>query len=715
MAEIIKKEIELAGRTLRLEVGRLAARANAAVLAQYGETVVLATVTEDDPQEGVDYFPLRVDYVERLYAGGVIKGSRFVKREGRPSDESVLSGRVIDRSIRPLFPKGYFRDIQVIITALSVDQENDAALLAAVASSAALAVSDIPWDGPLGTVRVGYRASEDKLTLNPISSELAESDLDLIVSGTKDKVVMLEAGANEVAEEKMLEAIAFGQEGLQQVIGVIEELQKVVGKGKIAVEVSDALEIEEQVEEFVRQEFVSEILVAGELTADEQTERRERLYAKFEGKLSKAAMDKIYEATVKKAVREAILSEDKRLDGRALDELRLLGAEVGLLPRTHGSGLFNRGKTQVLTVATLGPTSLAQLLEGMNGERTKRYMHHYYFPPFSTGETKPLRSPGRREIGHGSLAEKALLPVIPPEEDFPYAIRLVSEVLSSAGSTSMAATCGSTLALMDAGVPIAAPVAGIAMGLVTDGEGKYKVLTDIEALEDFYGDMDFKITGTEKGITAIQLDIKIAGLTPEIIAEAVSGARVARLAILKKMKEAIEAPRGELSEYAPRITTVQIDPAKIGRIIGPRGKMIKAIVEETGAEIDVNDDGLVSISSKDPVGAEKARTWIERLVEEVVVGKVYEGRVTRIMDFGAFVEVLPGQEGLVHVSELAHRYVGNPRDIVKEGDHIKVKCIEIDREGRINFSKKALEQAPDGAGDRPSRPPRRQGGGGYRG
>jgi len=710
MSKIIKKETEIAGRTLSLEVGRVAERANAAVIARYGDTVVLAAATEDEPKEGVSYFPLRVDFVERLYAGGIIKGSRWVKREGKPSDEAILAGRLIDRSIRPLFPKGFFRDVQIVIIPLSVDQENDPELLSVIATSAALSISDIPWEGPIGSVRVGWSSSApDEFILNPTSDQLEQGSLNLIVSGTRERTVMIEAGAREVPEETVLKAIAFGQESLQRILDLVEGLRAEIGKEKMSFgeETGENAAIAERVASFVEENFVPEILEAGVLDADEQNERRERLYAEFEGKIAKAEMDKVMDEVIKKAVRRSILEGEKRLDGRTPQEIRPIEMEVGLLPRTHGSGLFKRGKTQVLTVATLGSTALEQLIEGMTGEWSKRYIHHYYFPPFSTGEVSPIRAPGRREVGHGALAEKALVPVIPSEDKFPYTMRLVSEVLSSAGSTSMAATCGSTLALMDAGVPISAPVAGIAMGLIEGEDGNYKVLTDIEALEDFYGDMDFKITGTERGITAIQLDVKNTGLTPEILSEAVSRAREARLSILEQMRGVIAAPRGKLSTYAPKITRMSIDPKKIGMVIGPGGKMIKSIIEETGVAIDIDDDGTVNISSSDPESARRAEELIEKLVADVEVGKIYEGTVKRVVDFGAFVELLPGKEGLVHVSELADGYVRNPRDVVKEGDKIRVKVIGIDDSGRINLSRKAVERSRHGKSNPTS--PRRQG------
>lgn len=701
---ITKREIELAGRTLSLEVGRLAAQANGAVLARYGDTVVLAAATEDVPREGIDYFPLRVDFEERLYAGGIIKGSRWVKREGRPSDEAITAGRLIDRSIRPLFPKEYFRDVQIIILPLSVDQENDPELLSVVATSAALTISDIPWEGPVGAVRVGYSPEvghpprADRFLLNPTNGQLEQSDLDLVISGTNERTVMIEAGAKQVPEEKVVEAVRFGQENLQKIIELISELQSEVGKEKIAIEIPEedksVTAAKEKVATYISKNFVPKILESGTFGFDEQDERKEKLHEEFEGKVSKSEMDKLFDKIVKKAVRNSILENEKRLDGRGINEVRPLAVDVGLLPRTHGSGLFQRGETQILTVATLGSASLEQLIEGMTGEWSKRYIHHYYFPPFSTGETRPLRGPGRREIGHGALAEKALIPVIPADEKFPYTLRLVSEVLSSAGSTSMAATCGSSLALMDAGVPISAPVAGIAIGLIENEDGSYKTLTDIAALEDYNGDMDFKITGTRTGVTAIQLDVKNKGLTPEMIKGAMERAREARLFILDEMEKVIEAPRQELSKYAPKITQIKIDPKKIGTVIGPGGKVIKAIIEETGVGIDVEDDGTVLISSTDDTASQKAQQWIEGLVEEAKIGKTYEGTVTRVESFGAFVKILPNQEGLVHVSELSHSYIEDAHRVIKVGDKVKVKVLGIDERGRVNLSIKALTERP---------------------
>ncbi|MEA2020449.1 MAG: polyribonucleotide nucleotidyltransferase [Patescibacteria group bacterium] len=697
----MKKEIELAGRTLSLEHGRVAERANGAVIAQYGDTMVLVAATIDEPREGISYFPLRVDFVERLYAGGIIKGSRWVKREGRPSDEATVTARMIDRCIRPFFPEGMRHDVQLLILPLSVDQENDAGLLASVGASAALAISDIPWEGPIATTRVGYLENEDEFLLNPTNGQLDQSVMDLIVSATEERVVMLEADAEEVSEKKIKEGIDFARSGQDKIIDLIHEIKSEVGKEKLSLEdlgleeeEESVKQAKEEVSDYIRENFIEEILEDALVDSDELERYRKILYEEFEGRLTKSDMSNLLSKVLKEAVREDILKNERRLDGRGIKEVRPLEMEIGMLPRTHGSALFKRGSTQALTVATLGSPSLEQIFESMTGEWTKRYIHHYSFPPFSVGETAPLHGPGRREIGHGLLAERALRPVLPPQEEFPYTMRLVSEILSSNGSSSMAATCGSTLALMDAGVPIKTPVAGIAMGLVEGPKGSYKVVTDMAGTEDFFGDMDFKVTGTRDGVTAIQLDVKNAGLTDEIIEDALQGARAARLEILEDMANVIGEPRKSLSEYAPQITSVQIDPKKIGKVIGPGGKTIRKIIEETGAQIDVDDDGTVSITADGLESMESAKEMIENLVEEVEVGKIYEGKVTRVVDFGAFVEILPGQEGLVHVSEMAHRFVKDPHNVLSEGDEVEVKVTEIDDRGRINLSIKALKDRP---------------------
>lgn len=717
--KVIKKEIQLVGRTLQLEYGELAAQANGAVLARYGDTVVLATATSAKPRVEADFFPLTVDYVERLYAGGRIKGSRFVKREGRPSDEAIIAGRLIDRTIRPLFPKGYKDEVQVIVIVLSVDLENDPVVLGVVAASAALACSDIPWEGPAAAVRVGRKADEGaspkNFLLNPTEAELVFSDLDLIVSGVENEVLMVEGGADEIVEEDLLEAIEFGQAGVAPIVKLISDLAGEVGAEKRQVEVDEQLKhLREDVRKFALKplkEIVEEAATKEEFEGKTEA-LAEEIFKKYEGTYQKAAMGSALSEVTKEAVRELVIIDGKRTDGRKLDEVRPLHIRVGVLPRTHGSALFQRGETQVLTIATLGSTSLEQLIEGPTGEETKRYIHHYYFAPFSTGEVGRIGSPGRREIGHSALAERALERMILPEEKFPYTIRLVSEVLSSNGSTSMASTCGSTLALMDAGVPIKAPVSGVAMGLYTDGK-TFRVLTDIAGLEDQTGDMDFKIAGTEKGVTAVQMDMKVAGLPHKVMEEALEQARQARLAILKEMLKIIGKTRGEISKYAPKVAYLKIPVEKIGAVIGPGGKMIKSIIGKTGTAVDVKEDGTVNISGSDEAKVGEARKIVEDLIREIKVGEIFDGTVQRVMDFGAFVEILPGKDGLVHVSELARGYVERVSDVVKVGDQFKVKVIGVDDQGRIKLSKKALEpgggeeRGPRGFGPSFPRRPRR--------
>ncbi len=687
--KLIKKELKWGERTLTLETGKLANQADASVLARYGDTVVLATVVAVPAKEDISFFPLAVDYEERLYASGRISGSRFIKREGRPTEEAILTGRLVDRSVRPLFPKDYIEEVQVIITVLSYDNENDPDVLAIVASSAVLTMSDIPWKGPLGAVKVGLKDGE--FVLNPTRSELETSDLELVVSSSTGKTVMLEAGAKEVPEDIMFKAIQFAHENTKPVLDFIEDFVKEAGKPKKEyVSALEKSEVHEAITNHIKENFKEQIFNPDRASREAAwKEFKESIYVVFEGKLTKAQMSDIFDDTVKKMVRHAIIDEKKRPDGRKMDEVREIETEVGLLPRTHGSGLFRRGDTQVLNVATLGSTSLEQLIDGMQGEMTKRYMHHYTFPPYSTGETKRMMSPGRREIGHGALAERALLPVIPDTEKFPYTIRLVSEVLSSSGSTSMGATCASTLALMDAGVPISAPVSGIAMGLVTE-EDKWEILTDIQALEDFFGDMDFKIAGTQKGITAIQMDTKIDGLTNEMIEKTFKDGKVARAFILGKMLEALPESRKELSEFAPKVIVVMIPPKKIGEVIGTGGKVINKIIEETGVAIDIDDDGTVMISGVDPVATEKAKAWIEGITKEPKPGEVYEGTVKRLMNFGAFVEILPGKEGLVHVSQISEERVEDINTVLKVGDSLKVKVLEIDAQGRLNLTAKGV-------------------------
>jgi polyribonucleotide nucleotidyltransferase len=680
---------EVGGRTLTIETGKLAGQASGAVTVRYGDTVVLVTVTAADEQrEGTDFLPLTVDYEERLYAAGKIPGG-FIRREGRPSEAAILACRLVDRPIRPLLPKEWRRDIQVIATVLSADQENDPDVLAVIGASAALSISEVPFAGPVSAVHVGYINGE--LIFNPTLAQLENSQLDLIVASTSEAIVMIEAGAKEVPEELIPRAIQFGHEANQCIIQLQKQLQQACGKAK---------------EEVRSHEIVSELVAAVTSAVEEKLPRamaepdksqREHLFSELKEELLASLMEKYteedilaaFEAKTKAEVRSRIL-KGRRLNGRGLTEVRPISIEVGLLPRTHGSALFSRGQTQVLTIATLGSTRQEQQLDGLGLEETKRFIHHYNFPPFSGGEVKRLGSPGRREIGHGALAERALAPVLPKDEDFPYTIRLVSEVLSSSGSTSMASVCAGSLSLMDAGIPIKTAVAGVAMGLVTGDNDEYVVLTDIEGFEDAYGDMDFKVAGTKDGITALQMDIKLKGVSLEILQKIIDQSREARLFILDKMNQTISSSRPEVSLYAPRVYKITIDPSKIGSVIGTGGKTIRSIIEETKASIDISDDGTVLIGSPDAEAARRAIGIIESLTKEVEVGTLYTGKVTRIFDFGAMVEVLPGKEGLVHISELADHRVGRVEDVVKVGDEVMVKVINIDNMGRINLSRRAV-------------------------
>lgn len=694
-------DAEIGGKSWHFSTGVLAPQADGAVSIRVGDTVVMATaVMGKEPREGVDFLPLIVDYEEKLYAAGKIKGSRWVKREGRPTDEAILTARVIDRSFRPMFDSRVRTDIQVIATVLSVDGVNDPDMLALNAASAALEISDIPWDGPVAGVRVGK--IDGQFVLNPSFEEIGEkSTLDLIVAGTAEHIIMVEAGAKQVPEEEILQGISFAQGEIKKIIAAIAKLRQQAGREKRPATLFEPDAVVAQKVKAYEPQIIKALYETENKT--EREEAYEQLWQQIVDELAggdEAVLPQVryhLEKLVKEIIQSKILKEEKRVDSRKLDEIRPISIQTGLLPRVHGSGLFQRGLTQVLTTVTLGGPGLVQLLEDIDTaeERKKHYIHHYNFPPFSTGETSPLRSPGRREIGHGALAERALLPVIPPKEEFPYTLRLVSEVLSSNGSTSMAATCGSTLALMDAGVGIKAPVSGIAMGLVmgasplSKGEG-YKILSDIQGLEDANGHMDFKVAGTKDGITALQMDIKVKGLTLNILRDALSVAKTGRLYILEKMLAAIPAPRPEMSQYAPRITAIKIDPAKIRDVIGPGGKVINKIIEETGVEIDIEDDGTVMVTATNGASAEKALEWIRNLTRVVEVGEEFTGRVTRIMDFGAFVEILPGQEGMVHISELAPYRVNQVTDEVKIGDMVKVMVKEIDELGRINLSRRAL-------------------------
>lgn len=692
-----KAELEFAGRKLSFETGKLSFQANAAILASYGETVVLAAVTAGEVNEEADGIPLRVDFEEKLYAGGVIKNSRFVKREGMPSEDAILSGRLIDRGLRPFFPKDFQNEIQVIVTVLSVDLQNDPAVLGALAASAALSISDIPWLGPLASVRLGYL--NDQFVVNPTREQSEASSLDLVYTGSAERAVMVEAGAREFPEEKFVEAMEICQKEIQPLIVFIKEFAQKAGRTKMAYESGKLTEeILSAVGKFVDSPMID--LLKLNLEKDhyliKYQELLESVEKEFEGKYSKSNLARALHEVEKRSLRRMILSDGKRSDGRKIDEIRPISVEVGVLPRTHGSALFTRGLSQALSVVTLGSASLEQLIQGPEGEETKRYIHHYSAPPYSTGEVSPLRSAGRREIGHGALAERALRPVIPDEDDFPYTIRVVSEILSQNGSTSMASVCGSTLSLMDAGVPIKSPVSGISMGLVT-GDKDYVLLTDIAGVEDFNGDMDFKSAGTRQGITAVQLDAKLeGGIKVEILAEALLKARSARHYILDLMTKALSGPRTELSKYAPRIMVTKIDPKKIGEVVGGGGKTIRSIMEATGTAIDIEDDGMVYITSNSDEQSRKAKEIIESLVKEVKVGEIYEGKVVRILDFGAFVQILPSKDGLIHISELAPYRVNRVTDVVRVGDRVRVKVVGIDEQGRINLSKKALESGGHG-------------------
>ena len=683
-------QYNLAGRNLSITIGKVAEQANGACLLQYGDTVVLVTATASkEPREGIDFFPLSVDFEERLYSVGKIPGG-FIKREGKPSDKAILTSRLIDRPIRPLFPDGYRNDVQVIATVLSVDQDCTPDIVGMIGSSIALTISDIPFNGPTASVLVGL--VDGRFVINPTAEERDKSSIHLVVSGTKDAIMMVEAGANEIPEETMLEAILFAHEEIKKLCGFIEEIKKEVGKEKqdFIVFKPDS-QIEKEVREYTTEKLVTAIQTFEKQDREEAIDKvMEETLEKFVEKYPDNEKDIVetMEEILKEEVRRLILEEGIRPDNRKEDEIRPITTDVGLLPRAHGSGLFKRGQTQVLTVATLGAASDVQIIDGISEEESKRYMHHYNFPPYSVGDTRVLRGPGRREIGHGALAERALEPVIPAVEDFPYTIRLVSEVLSSNGSSSQASVCGSTLALLDAGVPIKAPVAGIAMGLIKS-DSKVAILSDIQGLEDHLGDMDFKVAGTEKGVTAIQMDIKISGIDRAILSEALRKAREGRLYILEKMKQAISEPREELSPYAPRIITMQVHPDKIRDIIGPGGKMINKIIDETGVKIDIDDDGKVSIASENMENGEKAMELINQVVKDVEVGDIYMGKVVKIVPFGAFVEIINGKEGLLHISNIANERINKVEDVLASGDQVLVKVIDIDNQGRINLSRKA--------------------------
>ena len=678
----------LAGRTLTFETGKLAQLASGSVLVRYGDTAVMATATMSaKPREGIDFFPLSVDYEEKLYAVGKIPGG-FIRREGKPSEKAILCSRVIDRPIRPLFPSDLRNDVTVITTVMSVEQDNSPEIAAMIGASAAICISDIPFAGPIAGVQVGLVDGE--IIINPTLEQRAKSTLQMTVAGTATKVNMIEAGAHEVPEDIMMKAILAAHEEIKKICAFISEVAAEIGKPKREYQ---HIVVEESLFEEIRAEFSDKVKAA--LDTNDKTVRDERLkpvyeevYAKYEGTdVTPEAIDAVMYKLQKYIVRRWILDEGRRVDGRGLNDIRPLAAEVALLPRVHGSGLFTRGQTQVMSVVTLGAMGDQQMLDGIDTEEYKRYMHHYNFPSYSVGETRPSRGPGRREIGHGALAERALEPVIPSEEEFPYAIRVVSEVLSSNGSTSQGSVCGSTLALMDAGVPIKAPVAGISCGLVTEGD-RFITMTDIQGLEDFFGDMDFKVAGTKEGITAIQVDIKIDGLTPEIIERALMQTREARIKILDEiMLPCISESRPQLSAYAPKIMTMTIDVDKIRDVIGTGGKVIQKIIAETGVKIDIEDDGRVYIATIDQEAGEKAMRIIKGIVSDVEPGQEFTGKVVRIMNFGAFVEFLPGKDGLVHISKLDRKRVEKVEDVVNIGDTIDVRVIEIDKMGRINLAR----------------------------
>jgi len=716
-------QIEIGGRTLTVEAGRVAQQASGAVTVRMGDTMLLVTATMAAmPREGIDFFPLTCDYEEKLYAAGKIPGG-FIRREGRPSEQAILNSRLIDRPIRPLFPKDFRNDVQVVATVLSVDQEADPATLAINGASLALSISPIPFQGPIGAVRIGLL--DDQLVVNPPVNRMEESRLDLVVAGTREAIIMVEAGAKEVPEEQIVEALRIAHREIIRLCDLQEAFAREAGKPKVEVPESPKdPEIDQAVDQFLAERLDQALFNPNKALRESALDDLKKetvadLGPRFADRLP--YLSKSFEAKVKQRVRGKILDEGMRPDGRKTTEIRQITCEVGVLPRTHGSALFTRGQTQALSIVTLGSIGDKQKLDGLGLEEFKRFMHHYNFPPFSVGEARPLRSPGRREIGHGALAERALLPVVPTEEEFPYTIRLVTEILSSNGSTSMASVCGSSLAMMDAGVPIKSQVAGIAMGLIT-GDGKVAVLSDIQGVEDALGDMDFKVAGTRTGVTAMQMDMKIKGISIDTMAGAIQQAKDGRFFIMDKMDAAISQPRSAMSQYAPRMVTIQIHPDKIREVIGPGGKMIRKIIEDSGVtSIDIEDDGRVVIGSVNGESAAKAEQIIRDLTGEVEVGKNYKGKVVRIMPFGAFVQIMPNQDGLVHISQLAEDRVERVEDAVNVGDEIDVKVTEVDRQGRVNLSRKAVLQEAKGitngdwiVTDRDRGGPRREGSGGYR-
>ncbi|WP_313960821.1 polyribonucleotide nucleotidyltransferase [uncultured Parvimonas sp.] len=688
---------DLSGRELKVTIGKVAEQANGSCLVQCGETVVLVNAcASKEPREGVDFFPLSCDFEEKLYSVGKIPGG-FIKREGRPSEKSILTSRLIDRPLRPLFPEGYRNDVQVIATALSVEQDNQPDILAMIGSSIALTISDIPFNGPTGSVNVGYVDGE--YVINPTIAQREKSRLNITVSGTKDAIMMVEAGADILSEEEVLNAILFAHEEIKSICNFIETIREEVGKEKSEVIIKQRDEdLFNSIIEFGKEQIISALRTPNKMEREENLDKiTKEIFEKFlpDYEDKKGEINSAIESVIVDEVRRLIIEEGIRPDDRELDEVRKISCERGLLPRTHGSGLFTRGQTQVLTLTTLGAPGEVQILDGVIDEDDKRYMHQYNFPPFSVGDVRPLRSPGRREIGHGALAERALVPVLPSEEEFPYTMRLVSEVLSSNGSSSQASICGSTLSLLDAGVPIKDSVAGIAMGLIKDEKtNKIAILTDIQGLEDHFGDMDFKVAGTKNGITALQMDIKIDGISREILATALEKAKRARLHILSIMNDCIATPSEEISKYAPKIFTMQILPEKIREVIGPGGKVINKIIDETGVKIDTFDDGRIAITADSRENGERAKEMINEIVKEIEVGEIYSGVITTITNFGAFVELIKGKEGLLHISNMTHERLNKVEDLFKVGDVVEVKVIEIDNQGKIKLSRKALLEKP---------------------
>lgn len=688
---------DLSGRELKVTIGKVAEQANGSCLVQCGETVVLVNAcASKEPREGVDFFPLSCDFEEKLYSVGKIPGG-FIKREGRPSEKSILTSRLIDRPLRPLFPEGYRNDVQVIATALSVEQDNQPDILAMIGSSIALTISDIPFNGPTGSVNVGYVDGE--YIINPTIAQREKSRLNITVSGTKDAIMMVEAGADILSEEEVLNAILFAHEEIKSICNFIETIREEIGKEKSEVIIKQRDEdLFNAIIEFGKEQIISALRTPNKMEREENLDNiTKEIFEKFlpDYEDKKGEINSAIESVIVDEVRRLIIEDGIRPDDRELDEVRKISCERGLLPRTHGSGLFTRGQTQVLTLTTLGAPGEVQVLDGVIDEDDKRYMHQYNFPPFSVGDVRPLRSPGRREIGHGALAERALIPVLPSEDEFPYTMRLVSEVLSSNGSSSQASICGSTLSLLDAGVPIKDSVAGIAMGLIKDEKtNKIAILTDIQGLEDHFGDMDFKVAGTKDGITALQMDIKIDGISREILATALEKAKKARLHILSIMNDCIATPSEEMSKYAPKIFTMQILPEKIREVIGPGGKVINKIIDETGVKIDTFDDGRIAITADSRENGERAKEMINEIVKEIEVGEIYSGVITTITSFGAFVELIKGKEGLLHISNMTHERLDKVENLFKVGDVVEVKVIEIDNQGKIKLSRKALLEKP---------------------